>query len=144
MMKKVEVRELFIIEFNNLKREFSSAYSAMNEVYKNGKYKTLGSFLFENDPKTDNENQATFVNAWIGEIELVKKQDKYVIYQVDDDEIIWLIARNNVGVLRNEVDTSTNILKNHRSYKESSAHFDEEFASAMRDTGYFEIEKVED
>lgn len=139
MAEKLEQSKEFSEEFEFLRNNFKAPFEAMREVNESWEdYPILNAFLFSHE----NINQLTFAKIWAGEIELVEKKPKYIIYQIDDDEIVWILANNNHGTLRNEIDTSTNILKNHRSYNDSSAYFDQDFAFAMRDTGKFKIEKV--
>ena len=141
MMKKVEVSKGFIEEVNKLKGDFGWAYSAMDEVYEeDDEYQILHNYLFENSLEVSNKNQSTFVKAWIGEIELVEKEEWYVVW-VKGSKTIHGSAR---FVLFRDEDNTIGIDYRRRDTAKETPQFQlsKEKAFKLRDTGFFEIEKV--
>lgn len=140
MGEKLEVSKEFIEEFALLRNEFKAPFKAMREINEFWEdYPNLDGFLFgHNNP----DNQLTFAKIWAGEIELVEKKSKYVIYQIDDECHPWLLGIGVYGTLKNLPDFNANQPCEHGDYANKNCHFDQKFAFAMRDTGKFKIEKV--
>lgn len=144
MTEKIEQSKQFIKEFEKA-REASGTWilAGFRTVKHNAKgYPTLYKWLFEGTPDEDNDNQLTFSKIWVGEIKLVEKKAKYVIYQLDRDDEIWVLKKQYEVIITqciNETDKPKII-----EYCNSETYlFERDFAFAMRDTGMFEIEEVE-
>lgn len=146
MREKLEQTKEFIEEFELLRRSTGQwVFIALLTVKSNvSEYPTLYKWLFIDtfDEDNANANQITFAKIWAGEIELVEKKDKYVIYQIDDECNPWLLGIGVYGTLKNLPDFNANQPCEHGDYANKNCHFDQKFAFAMRDTGKFKIEKV--
>lgn len=143
-MKKMKVSKKIIGEFNALKTRLSEGnyanlFNAMNTIDLNPEeYKALRAYLFNDYSEQMEENQIAFAKAWAGKVELVtqeylvrfnNKSRKEFIYKNDDGDFSSMVIEPSIAGLPNDV---------------PSYHFDEEIAFKLRDTGLFEIEKVED
>lgn len=144
MTEKIEQSKQLIKEFEKA-REISGTWilAGFRTVKNNDEeYPTLYKWLFEGTPGEDNANQLTFAKIWAGEIELVKKKPKYVIYQLDKDYEIWVLKKQ-YEVISTQCTNETYNSKIIKHYNSEAYLFDQDFAFAMRDTGMFKIEEVE-
>lgn len=142
-MKKMKVSKEFIEEFERLNKHAYSLHNGLNMVTFED-FPTLKIFLhdaFKNDEQC-NQNQLTFAKIWAGEIELVEKEEQYIVWvkgsktkkewasfmHVEDDNTIDI-----------SYDSLFDMAKGNPGF-----HFSKEKAFKLRDTGYFEIERVDE
>lgn len=146
MREKLEQTKEFIEEFELMRRSTGQwVFTALLTVRNNKRnFPLLHNWLLNQLTDDEiNQNQLTFAKIWAGEIELVEKQDRYVIYQFDKRGDVWLLFQYGFGVVSVSAPLSKTTKANeHDMYRSSNAHFDQDFAFAMRDTGKFKIEKV--
>ncbi|CAH0419395.1 hypothetical protein [Periweissella ghanensis] len=148
---KMEQSKEFIREISILTKRNMWLNIAMENIYKSKKsFPVLYKYIFCDGFQDAIANQLTFAKILAGEIELIEKKDKYVIYQVDDhtpNNYIHNYAtnkRNGYFYHRGLWTSIESCLADITSPDRADELFDQDFAFAMRDTGKFKIQKVEE
>ncbi|CAH0417487.1 hypothetical protein KAR50_00090 [Periweissella fabaria] len=148
MREKLEQSKEFIEEVERLQGTsgtwiFAGLRTAKNNV---SEYPTLYKWLFTGTSDEDNANQLTFAKIWAGEIELVEKKDKYVIYQVNENSKTGKVHYTIYAMDEESRFYPRRVNEDRVPDRNASPYelFDQDFAFAMRDTSKFNIEKVEE
>lgn len=147
MREKLEQTKEFIEELYELAFHDTDAWvlTAMNTILDNGKkFPLLFDLLFKGSPIEDKKNQLTFAKIWAGEIELVEKKGKYVVYKELDETHFCIYHQSKDGVFSHRIA----ILNEFESADDLAKHpikdqiFDEDVAFLLRDSKIFEIAEV--
>ncbi|CAH0415948.1 hypothetical protein KAR50_00280 [Periweissella fabaria] len=145
MTEKLEQSKEFIREISILTNRNMWLNIAMEHIYKSEKsFPVLYKYIFCDGFQDSIANQLTFAKIWAGEIELVEKKPKYVIYQVNENSktgkvhyTIYAMAEESRFYPRR---VNTDRVPDINASPDEL--FDQDFAFAMRDTGKFKIKKV--
>lgn len=137
----MEQTKEFIEEFNDLHKMCNGLLAKAFYILQSDlNYRTvLKGFVRQSDMKTAIANQNTFAKIWAGEIELVEKKPKYVIWtkgSMGENSAVFLYNNTMHDYISSAI-TRKSEAKNDERY-----NFDENFAFTLRDTGEFKIEKV--
>lgn len=140
MREKLEQSKEFIEEVELLKSYCAWLYGALDEAWRHSsKFETLCEFLFRTPLEDSGINQNIFAKIWTGEIELVEKKPKYVIWtkgSMGENSAVFLYNNTMHDYISSAI-TRKSEAKNDERY-----NFDENFAFTLRDTGEFKIEEV--
>lgn len=145
MGEKLEQTGTFIQQFALLKKHNLSMYGAINDVHDKLKdYFELHVFMFGSAFSDNLTNQITFAKIWAGEIELIEKKDKYVIYQINDNSKTGKGYYTIYAMNKESQFYPRRVNKDGVPDRSASPFevFDQEFAFALRDTGKFKIKEV--
>lgn len=146
MREKLEQSKEFIEEFDKVWGTSGTwIFAGLRTVRANvGEYPTLCKWLFTGTSDEDNTNQLTFAKIWAGEIELVEKKPKYVIYQVNENSKTGKVHYTIYAMAEESRFYPMRVNTDRVPDRNASPDelFDQDFAFAMRDTGKFKIDKV--
>lgn len=142
-MKKVEVSKEVLEELNEL-MSTEIFYDVLAEVTENkGVCSNLYDFLFGGTADEADKAQDILEGFLTRDIELVEKEERYVVWIKGSETEDGWGAFMFVGDEDNAIGISIYNVRFDMAKKNSHSHFSKEDAFKLRDTGYFEIERVD-